>query len=190
MKTPFVAFVVLTLLPAFAYAGLFEDAPANPTISANGATFEVAFSSPGALSPAIVAELASARKSIRVAARDFTSKPVSDALVTAAHAKVDLKVVLNRKTNGSIYSASQFLFAMNLIPHLTKSEDALHAEYIVIDGRDIVLGNIAGFADEEEEEQNAASVIIIRNAPELAKCYLAHWQALWNASEEMKKPKD
>jgi phosphatidylserine/phosphatidylglycerophosphate/cardiolipin synthase-like enzyme len=183
-------FAVLLTLPVTAGASFFsEDAP-PPPMSAAGATFETAFSPAGAVSPAVVKALAGAGKSIRVSAREFTSKPVSEALVKAARAGRDVKVVLSRKNNLSPLSAAQFLLTMSYPPHLTISDDSLYTDYIVIDERDVILGDIAGFTDEEEEKKHAANVIIIRNAPELAKQYLAHWQRLWTASSEMQRDKN
>jgi phosphatidylserine/phosphatidylglycerophosphate/cardiolipin synthase-like enzyme len=181
---------LLAAMPVAAFAGFFGDDAPVPAIAAPGVSFETAFSPAGALSPLVVKELSSAKKSVRVAARDFMSKPVSESLFHLTRAGMDVKVVLNRKTNSTGYSAAQFLFTMSCPPHLTRAADALHADYIVVDERDIILGNIAGFNDEEDEKKNMASVLVIHDAPDLAKQYLAHWQTLWDASDEMKKEKD
>jgi len=181
-----------TALPVTVYASFFDDDTPNPCTSAAAATFETAFSSPKApLSPTIVKELTSAKKSIYVVARDFMSKPVSEALFKAARdGHVDLKVVLNKKNNQSVYSASQFLLTMSHPARLTKSDDALHSDYIIVDDRDVIVGNVAAFVDEDEEKKNAASALIIHNAPDLAKQYLANWQTLWDASVEMEWHRD
>jgi phosphatidylserine/phosphatidylglycerophosphate/cardiolipin synthase-like enzyme len=172
-------------------ASFLEEDAAPAPVDAAGATFETAFSPAGTLSPLVVKEIASARKSIRVAARQFTSKPVSEALYKVAHSGgMDVKILLSRKSNQNPYSAAQFLITMGFPPHATGDEDSLYADYIVIDDRDVVLGNIAGFADEDEEKKNVASVLVIHNTPVLAKQYLTQWQTLWNASTEMKKEKD
>jgi phosphatidylserine/phosphatidylglycerophosphate/cardiolipin synthase-like enzyme len=190
MRYPvFFAFCFCVVLPVAAGASFFDDDTANPCIAAGGATLEPEFStSSSPLSAGIIREIASAKKSIRIAAREFTSKPVSDAIAKAVHAGVDVKIVLNKKSARSIYSAAHFLMVLSYTPHVTKGDDTLFADYIVIDDRDVILGNIAGFIDEEEEKKNFGQVLVIHNAPDVAKRYASHWQALWDASEEM--PKD
>jgi len=178
--------LLLLALPVTAAASLFEDS-ATPCVNATGTTYEAAFSPGGEVSPLIVKTIATAQKSIRVAGHDFTSKPVSEALVQAARAGRDLKVVLDKKTNGhNGYSNATFLRTMSYPPHLMK-QGSVYLNYIVIDEKDIIVGNIAGLPDADEEKKNAVGVLIIHNAPELAKRYLANWQKLWDASEEIER---
>lgn len=182
--------LVLAVLPFSASASfLSEDAP-PANISGAGSSFETAFSPPVALSPTVVKAIDSATKSVRVSARAFNSKAVSEALFRAYRNNKDVKVVLSRKSNSGVYSASQFLLTMSMEPHVTRSDDGLYADYIVIDEKDVVEGNIAGFTDEEDEKKNAGEVLIIHDAPELAKRYLAHWQTQWDASDAMKQEKE
>lgn len=190
MRKYVLAFAVLvSVLPVAGSASFFEDGAAAGCVNGAGAFFETVFTSSAALSPAIAKELGSAKKSIRIAARQFISKPVAESLISVMRTGVDLKMVLNKKTNSNPYSAAQLMATLGAVPNLTKSDDGLYAEYVIVDDRDIILGNIAGFADEEDEKKNAASVLIIRNAPELAKQYLANWQIIWEASEKMKLDK-
>ncbi len=179
--------IILTPIAAGA-AWWGDDAPPPSTCGA-GVTFETAFSTSDKVAPLVIKAIASAKKSIRISVRSFISKPVSEALVQAGRAGRDVKIIVDRKSNQNGYSNVSFLQIMGYNPHAAKIDESLHAAYIVIDDTDIVLGNIASLQDVDEEKKNPVSVLVIHNAPELAKKYLANWQAMWDVSEEMKKDK-
>ena len=46
-------------------------------------------------------------------------------------------MVLNKKQTKNVDSAASFLRAMSLQPHITKAEDALFSDYVVIDEHDL-----------------------------------------------------
>lgn len=190
MKSTLLLAACFMLLPFMASASFFDDESAPDCVTATGATFEPTFSSATvAVSPAIVKAIASAKKSIRVAAHDFISKPVSEAIVKAARSQIDVKVILDRSTSSNPASAAQFLATMSMPPNVTKTNSALYTDYIVIDEKDVVLGNSLQAADIEEEKKNSYNVLIIRNSPDLAKHYLGQWQMLWKNSEILPKDK-
>jgi len=189
MKRSIIAVLSLLALPLAAQASLFTEDPV-PAISGLGASFDTAFSTSEDVTLPVVKAIGNAQKSIRVSAREFISKPVAEALFRAARAKKDVKIVLDKKSNVATgYTAALFLQTMGYPPHVTKNMDTLYANYIVIDDSDVIVGNIGAITDVDMGKKNPASVLVIHNAPELAKKYLANWQALWDASEEMKKEK-
>lgn len=187
MKRFMVGVFLCAAFPISAGAGFFDDDMSQQNcISQQGAAFETGFSEQGNLTAHVVKAIGSAKKSIRVSARDFVSKPVAEALVKAARSKVDVKVMLDGKTNQGVLSAGQLLLAMDVIPRLTRQGRSLHASYIVIDDRDVVLGDIASFTDETEEKQNTGNVLVVHGVSDLARKYLTQWQSLWGASDELK----
>jgi phosphatidylserine/phosphatidylglycerophosphate/cardiolipin synthase-like enzyme len=181
---------VYAALSGTAQAFFFDDDTQSEQTASAGASFEPVFSSSGVPSAAVEKAILSAKKSIRISARKFTSKPVAEAIVKALRAGIDIEIVLDSQTNQNIDSAGPFLMKMNFTPHITKGENSIYEGYIVIDEKDIVLGNFAALPDEVEEKKNADSVLVIHNAPELAQKYLTNWQTLWEDSEAMKKPMD
>lgn len=185
---PWIATFFMAMAPVCAQAGFFGDEPPAP-LCANGATFDAYFSPTDNVAQHVAAAIASAQKTIRVAAYQFTSKPVSEALMRAMRAGKDVKIVLDKKNNKSGYSAAQFLLLMGQPPHLMKSDDDMREAYIIIDDKDVITGNISGTDDADDERKSPVGVLIIHNAPELAKRYQSNWQMLWDASEEMKKEK-
>ena len=187
-KRVLISLSLVLMMPIAADAALFGD-DSSPCISAAGTTYETAFSNSVSMAPLVIQEIASAKKSIRVSARHFNSKAVSIALVQATRAGKDLKIVLDEKLNNNDYSSAAFLRSMSMPPHVLKNHDNMYLDYMVIDENDIVLGNIAGLNDAEAEKKNPSSVLVIHNAPELAKQYLTNWKAMWDSSEEMKRAK-
>jgi hypothetical protein len=179
---------LIVMAPIAADAALFGD-DQSVCVNASGASYETAFSNNKSMAPTVVSEIASAKKSIRVAARHFNSKSVSIALVQAARGGKDLKIVLDEKLNNNDYSSAAFLRSMSMPPHVLKHYDNMYLDFIVIDENDVVLGNIAGLADADAEKKNPSSVLVMHNVPELAKQYLANWNTMWDSSEEMKKAK-
>lgn len=175
LKTLLVFF--LLCLP---YAGATEE------INASGSRFETAFTPEQAISPLIVKAVKAAQKSVLVAAHRFVSKEVSVALYETARQGRQVKILLDSRNNKDGYSEAGFLIAMSQHPHATKNVDNQYQDYIVIDDKDVIIGNIAAIAEEEDEKKNAASVLVIHNAPELAHHYVGNFQKLWLDSEEMK----
>lgn len=178
------------LLPLQARASFFDDDTPPPCSAASGATLEPVFSAHGGFSAAIVRAIGQAKKSLRIAALNFNSKTVAEAVIKAQRSGVDVRIVFAKRDAANVYSAADLFRAMSMNPHITNRDDTLFSDYIVIDDRDVVLGNVAVFADEEEEQKKSASALIVHNAPDLAKRYLADWQALWDASRVMPDAKN
>jgi phosphatidylserine/phosphatidylglycerophosphate/cardiolipin synthase-like enzyme len=170
-----------------AHAGLFEDDAPPPPVCAKGASFETAFSPKDDVAAHVVAEILSAKHNVRVAAKTFVSKPVSEALLKAYRQGRTVSVVLDNKSNQTGYSASQFLLTMGVGAHITQGNTGLAGGYILIDDTDVILGNIAGLPDENDEKTTWSQVLIVHNAPELAATYLADWNTVWAASAVMKE---
>lgn len=101
------------------------------------------------------------------------------ALVDAHRRGVDVKIVLDEKGNRNKPS----LAAMNLvagagIPLRTNGRYAImHDKVIIVDGHTVETGSFnytrAG------ARTNSENVLVIREMPEIASRYLAHWQSRW-----------
>jgi len=185
-------FVLVCLLtgsvPADSQASIFADDCPTPAISAAGASYETAFSSDDQVAALVIKAIKSAKKSIKVVAHQFVSKPVSVALFEAARAGKEVNVVLDTEHNKDGYSDAEFMMTMGYPPHLLKGRGQLE-NYVIIDDSDLVLGNIAELQEADAERKNAVSVLVIHKAPELVKKYTTNWQELWAASEAMKEKK-
>ncbi len=112
----------------------------------------------------------------------FTSVEVVRALVQAKRRGVDVKVVLDWKSNaGNKNNASKA--AMNLlagagIPVRTVSTyKILHDKVIVADGHNTQVGsfNFSRAAD----RSNSENVLVVWDDPVVASSYLKHWASRW-----------
>lgn len=155
---------VLWLAPA--------PAPAPP---AHRAVVVARFSPGGHCSEAIVAELAAARHTVRVAAYVLTAGPISAALV-AAHARgVDVRVVLDSEERRSRSSRAAELEAAGIPVKYDAKHRIMHEKVIVIDSYVVVCGsyNLSAAA----ESYNAECMLVIRNeglAGEFARDWAVH----------------
>jgi len=139
----------------------------------------------GALQLAL-STIGSVSQSIRMMGYSFTSPEVVRALVDAHRRGVDVKIVLDEKGNRNKASVA----AMNLvagagIPLRTNDRYAImHDKVIIVDSHTVETGSFnytrAG------ARRNSENVLVIREIPEVAGSYLAHWQSRWNEGADWK----
>ncbi len=147
--------------------------------------FHVVFSPRGGCTDAIVSELKMAKKSIKVLAYSFTSKPIGEALAAAKKRGVDVRVVVD-KSQVERYSLLDFIVS-NGIPILVDYKHAIqHNKVIVVDGAVVVTGSFNFSAAAEKE--NAENLLIIRSV-KLADEYTANWNVHAEHSDKPDKTK-
>jgi phosphatidylserine/phosphatidylglycerophosphate/cardiolipin synthase-like enzyme len=139
---------------------------------------EVAFSPEGKALDVLLKEVGSARRSIRVAAYLFTSKPIATALVSATERGVDVRVVADAAENRKRFTAVKYLANAGVPVRLNDRYGIHHHKFMVIDGRDVQTGSFNYTAS--AATRNAENILIVRGAPELAKAYAKEWQRLWD----------
>ncbi len=151
-------------------------------------TAEVAFSPGGGATELIIKTIGAAKQSIRVAAYSFTSRPIAKALIEAHQAGIDVKVVVDR---GQIEKGSHSvmpIIALAKIPVRVDTEHALqHDKYMIIDGSTVQTGSFNYTA--AAEQRNSENVLVLWQAPELARLYGENWQALWDSAEPYAAPR-
>jgi phosphatidylserine/phosphatidylglycerophosphate/cardiolipin synthase-like enzyme len=180
--------LVLMLAPFTTEAALFDSDCPPPAVGGTGASFETAFSTDGHLSEMVIKEIQSAKHSIKVAAHRFVSKETSIELLNAERGGKDVQILLDKNRNKDGYSDATFFINMSQPPHELKGYDNQYQDYMVIDDKDLIIGNISSVGEQDAEPKNAASALIIHNAPELTKKYNENWQKLWKSSEVMTNP--
>jgi|GEM_PF-4811851 len=178
------------LLPLGASASLFgDDCPTAP-ITAGNVTFTTAFTGTDKFSQTLLNAVRNAKTSIKVITHNFYSKDLSLALHEMARQGKQVEIILDRKTNENGYSELGFLQLMSHNPHYVKDKEAQLQDYIIIDDNILILGTIAAIHDADDEAKSSAGIVIIGNAPELAKKYVANFQSLWDNSEGFKELKE
>jgi len=140
----------------------------QPTASTNDLT--VLFSPNGGCTTAIIQQLASARREIKVQAYSFTSADIAKAIADAYERGVKVTVVLDKSQKTEKYTGATYL-ANHHVPVFIDSKHAIaHNKIIIIDGATVLTGSF-NFT-KAAEEKNAENLLIIRNHPEITTSYL------------------
>ncbi len=142
-----------------------------------------AFSPDGGAENMVIRVISTAKSSIRMAAYSFTSPKIMKALIAARKRGVDVKVIIDEKSNRSDASRA----AMNLVANAgidlrtTSHYKIHHDKYIIVDGTHTETGsyNYTNAA----ARSNSENVIVVWNDRDVAKSYLSHWTSRWNTGE-------
>lgn len=165
---------------AFSSATLFAVAAPPTTVG----SVEVGFSPDGSGEALVLRSLQSARQSIRLAGYSFTAQPVVKALLDAKKRGVDVAVVVDYKANieddrsGKAHAALNLLVNARIPTRTNAAYPIQHSKYVVIDGLHVQTGSYNYSA--AAARYNAENVLLISNAPALARQYADNWQHLFN----------
>ena len=120
-----------------------------------------------------------AKHSIQMLAYAFQSPDIAKALVEAEARGVEVRVVVDKKRNENKASRK----AMDLVTRggvELRTNDRFHIHHdktIIMDGHTVETGSF-NFAP-SAEKVNSENVVVIRDAPEVARQYQGHWQSRW-----------
>ena len=178
---------VLIAGPAFADPSLVQRA--IQSIQGGGAqivpppaSVEVAFSPGGGATELVVKAIGAAKKTVRVAAYSFTSRPIAKALVEASKAGVDVTVVVDHdQIEKDNHSEVSYLTAAHIPVRVDIVHALQHDKYMVIDGKSVETGSFNYTFS--AETHNSENVIVLWDAPQLAAAYARDWKSLWDAAE-------
>ena len=145
----------------------------------------VYFSPAGGAMAAIVDRINRAQTSIDVTAYVLTARQIIDPLADAHRRGVRVRVLLDKKHIGGVYSA-----ALARLGDLPVWRDARHKEahnkVILIDGHTIITGSF-NFTD-PAEDTNAENLLILHDKPKLYAAYLADFESHLAHSDPPKHP--
>lgn len=122
--------------------------------------------------------ITAAEKEILVAAYSFTSKPITEALLTAHRRGVSVWVMVDAKSNTGRYTAATFLANHDVPVRRNGKYAIMHHKFMVIDGKHVQTGSFNYSA--AAVSRNAENVLMLWNMPELAGMYVQEWQRLWD----------
>jgi phosphatidylserine/phosphatidylglycerophosphate/cardiolipin synthase-like enzyme len=142
---------------------------------------EVGFSPNGGAEDLVIKAIDSSKKSLRVLAYSFTSKPIAQALVGAAKRGVDVKVVVDKSQNSERYSSATFLANMGIPVRVDYQHAIMHSKVIVVDEQSVETGSFNYTSS--AARRNAENAIVLWNSPKLAAVYIENWNEHWNHSE-------
>jgi len=172
---------ITLILAAVSYA---QAQTAGPIGFSPGATAEVGFSPGGTAEALVVKAINAARTSILCAAYEFTSRPITRALIAASGRGVKVYLVADAREARGRYSQAHELSQAGISVRLDSRYEIFHHKFLVIDGRDLETGSFNYTAS--AFRHNAENVLVIWNDPDLATVYKAQWTTLWDQSRPLR----
>ena len=151
-----------------------------PSVSYAAPEVQVGFSPEGSARALVLKVIGSATHSIQMLAYSFQAPDIMQALVDAEKRRVDVRVVVDRKRNqGKASKAAMQLVTRNGVELRTIDHFHLHHDKtIIVDGNTVETGSF-NFAPSAATD-NSENVVVIRDMPDVARQYIAHWQSRWD----------
>jgi len=145
---------------------------------------QTGFSPEGGALKLVLQTVSEAQQSIRLMGYLFTSPEVTGALVQAKRNGVDVRVVLDERDNRAPASVAAMNTLVNAgIPVRTVSQfKIMHDKVIVVDGQTVETGSFN--YTRAAARSNSENAVVLREVPEVAQQYLAHWQSRWDMGHD------
>lgn len=181
---PLLASTALPTLIALASLTALTALAALPSLAHAEPDIRVGFSPEGSARQLVLETIGSAQRSIQILAYAFQAPDIMQALVDAKQRGVEVRVVVDKKRNQNKTSRKAMDFVARHGVELLRTNDHFHIHHdktVIVDGETVETGSF-NFAP-SAETLNSENVVVIRNAPEVARQYLAHWQSRWNLGQ-------
>lgn len=131
----------------------------------------------------IIQLIQSARKTIHVAAYEFTSQEIAIALLEAKKQGVDVRIVADSKHSHQKDSILHILAASNIPIRVNDKYAIFHNKFIVIDYVTVQTGSFN--YTKAAIDKNAENLYIIYNQPSAAEIYETQWEQYWEEAESI-----
>jgi phosphatidylserine/phosphatidylglycerophosphate/cardiolipin synthase-like enzyme len=144
---------------------------------------QVGFSPEGSARQLVLETIGGANERIQILAYAFQAPDIMQALVDAKKRGVQVQVVVDKKRNQNKPSKKAMDFVTSNGVEL-RTNDHFHIHHdktIIVDGHTVETGSF-NFAP-SAETLNSENVVVIRNAPEVVRQYLTHWQSRWDLGQ-------
>jgi len=173
-----IGFITLALI--ILGASFTQAQTTGPIGFSPGATAKVGFS-PGGTAEALVVKLIDeAHSSLLCAAYEFTSRPITRALIAASRRGVKVYLVADAREAQRRYSDVRELSREGVSVRVDSRYEIFHHKFLVVDGQDLETGSFNYTAS--AFKHNAENVLVIWNDRPLAAVYASEWHALWDQS--------
>ena len=173
----FAAAVLVALAFSVGYAagtgGLSGMGTQSPPPAAKEDGIFCYFSPHGGCTDAVVSEIDQAQQEIQVQAYDFTSHPITEALVAAHRRGVKLTVVLD-KSELKEHSLADEVARAGIPAFVDAKHNIAHNKIILIDGTTIITGSF-NFTT-AAEHSNAENLVILHDRPKLYAAYQQNFE--------------
>lgn len=148
------------------------------TTGASALDYDLGFSPGDTALQVVDSAILGAKKTILVAAYEFTSADVAQALADAVARGVKVWVVMDDQAEKSKYSQADWLAAHGVAVRINKNYAIFHHKFMVIDGDTVETGSFN--YTKSAAERNAENALVLRGVPELALAYRNEWVRLWD----------
>ncbi|WP_120968726.1 MULTISPECIES: phospholipase D family protein [unclassified Comamonas] len=141
---------------------------------------QVGFSPEGSAQKLVLETIASAQRDIQILAYAFQAPDIMQALVDAKNRGVNVRVVIDKKRNmGKTSKKAMDFVTSNGVELRTNDHFHIHHDkVIIVDGSTVETGSF-NFAP-SAETLNSENVVVMRDMPDVARQYVAHWQSRWD----------
>jgi len=145
--------------------------------------FDLGFSPGGTALLDVTKAIGTAKQTVVVAAYEFTSVEVAQALADAVSRGIKVWAVLDAKASREKFSQAMFLANHGVSVRTDARYAIFHHKFLVVDRTTVETGsfNYTSSAD----KRNAENALVLRGVPELADAYLTEWTRLWDEAEPL-----
>jgi phosphatidylserine/phosphatidylglycerophosphate/cardiolipin synthase-like enzyme len=137
------------------------------------------FTPPSDVAAAVVEVIDQSQTEVLVQAYGFTHNGIAQALLRAHARGVQVKVLLDAKTDTTNRFVTDLLVAQRIPLRLDAGHAIAHNKVIVVDGELVITGSF-NFTN-SAQTRNAENLLVLKSI-ELADSYKANWQNHWNHS--------
>jgi phosphatidylserine/phosphatidylglycerophosphate/cardiolipin synthase-like enzyme len=141
-----------------------------------------AFSPDQGATDLVVRTIGEARRTIRVAAYSFTSRPIAAALADAEARGVDVRAVLDKSQRKAHARVGPYLKAHGVAVRFNDRFAIMHDKFMIIDGKALELGSFN--YTKAAEEKNAENVLVVHNSRRVVRDYEGQWEGLWDGGSD------
>lgn len=167
---------VLASLLFFSFVGL----SAQPPIP-SGASYDLGFSPGGTSLTVVLKAISSAKSTLLVACYEFTSRDIAEAIESAAHRGIKVRIVADYKASLQKYSQVSILKSAGIPVRLDDHYSIHHHKFMVIDSVSVETGSFNYTT--AAIKHNAENALVLWNIPPLAKQYATEFERLWSESQ-------
>ncbi|NEK83769.1 MAG: phospholipase D family protein [Pantoea ananatis] len=151
-----------------------------PFFSCSGTDLQAGFSPGGTAQELIISFIRTATGSADVAAYEFTSEPVAEALVQLSRRGVPVRLVADEKKSHDRWSLVNALACSGIQVRTDAQYSIMHNKFIVTGNNGVQTGSFNYTSS--AEKRNAENAMVVRDSLPVSKQYQDEFNRLWAES--------
>ena len=150
----------------------------------SSASFDIGFSPGGSALAVVEKAIGAAKSEILMACYEFTSRDIAEALESAAHRGVKIRIVADFKASHERFSQVGILRDAGIPVRLDHHYAIFHHKFLVVDRETLETGSFNYTT--AAIKHNAENAMVLWNSPTIATAYATEWQRLWDESIDLR----